>query len=103
MLGWYAKGAAFADCEVEGLGMNITTHLDLRGEHGFEDKPIHIQWLVFDVRVESPSTADAVLAMIDWGDARCPLGVFSRRAVPVYTVVNHNGTVIRNTVPRGVE
>lgn len=103
MLGWYAKGAAFADCEVEGLGMSITTHLDLRGEHGFEDKPVHIQWLVFDVHVESPSPADSVLAMVDWGDARCPLGAFSRRAVPVYTVVNHNGTVIRDTVPHGVQ
>ena len=51
----------------------------------------------------SPSPAASVLAMVDWGDARCPLGAFSRRAVPVYTVVNHNGTVIRNTVPRGVE
>ena len=64
MLGWYAKGAAFAECEVEGLGMNITTHLDLRGEHGFEDKPIHIQWLVFDVQVDSPSSADSVLANV---------------------------------------
>ena len=102
MLGWYAKGAAFTDCDASAMRMNITTHLDLRGEHGFEDKPIHIQWLVFDVHVDSPSSADTVLAMIDWGDARCPLGVFSRRAVPVYTVVNHNGAIIRDTVPRGV-
>lgn len=102
MLGWYAKGAAFADCEVDTLRMNITTHLDLRGEHGFDDKPVHIQWLVFDVHVESPSSAETVLDMIDWGDYRCPLGAFSRRAVPVYTVVTHNGAVIRNTVPHGV-
>ena len=102
MLGWYAKGAALVDCDVQAMRMNITTHLDLRGEHGFDDKPAHIQWLVFDVHVESPSSADTVLAMIDWGDVRCPLGAFSRRAVPVYTVVNHNGAVIRNTVPRGM-
>jgi uncharacterized OsmC-like protein len=103
MIGWYAKGSAFAGCDVESLAMDVRTLLDMRGEHGFEDRPVHPQWLVFAIRVTSPSPPDRVLEMVDWGDARCPLGVLVRRAVPVYEVVTHNGTVIRNEVPAELE
>lgn len=99
MLGWYAKGAAFTGCEVESLEMDVHTLLDMRGEHGFDDRAVHPQWLVWDIRVSSPSSKDTVLAMIDWGDARCPLGVFARRAVEVHQVVRHNGEVVLDTVP----
>jgi uncharacterized OsmC-like protein len=99
MLGWYAKGSAFAGCEVDSLTMDVRTFLDMRGEHGFEDRPVHPQRLVFAIDVTSPSASGKVLDMIDWGDARCPLGVLVRRAVPVYESVTHNGTVIRNEVP----
>jgi len=103
MLGWYAKGSGFSGCVVESMEMDIRSFLDMRGEHGFEDRPVHPQWLTFDIRVTSPSASDAVLAMIDWGDQRCPLGAFARLAVPVYEIVTHNGAVIRNTVPGGTE
>lgn len=99
MLGWYAKGSAFADCDIEALTMDVRSFLDMRGEHGFDDRAVHPQWLVFDIRVTSPSPSDQVLAMIDWGDARCPLGAFARRAAPVYEIVTHNGKVIRDAVP----
>ncbi len=103
MLGWYAKGSGFADCDVEAMGMDIRAFLDMRGEHGFEDHPVHPQWLIFDIRVASPSSPESVLAMVDWGDERCPLGAFARRAVPVYEIVTHNGAVIRDTVPADLE
>lgn len=99
MLGWYAKGSAFTGCDIEALAMDVRSFLDMRGEHGFKDRAIHPQWLVLDVRVTSPSPPDQILAMIDWGDARCPLGVFVRRAVPVYEVVTHNEKIIRDDVP----
>lgn len=99
MQGWYAKGSAFAGCELDVLEMDVRTYMDMRGEHAFEDVPPHPQWLVFDIRVTSPSSSDSVLEMIDWGDARCPLGSLVRRSVPVYERVTHNEKVIRDTVP----
>ena len=103
MLGWYAKGSDFADCDVEAMEMDIRSFLDMRGEHGFEGDPVHPQWLVFDIRVTSSSSPESVLAMVDWGDERCPLGAFARRAVPVYEIVTHNDTIIRDTVPADLE
>jgi hypothetical protein len=41
--------------------------------------------------------------MIDWGDARCPLGVLVRLAIPIYERVIHNGSTIRDTLPPGLE
>jgi uncharacterized OsmC-like protein len=103
MLGWYAKGSGFAGCDVEEMEMDIRSFLDMRGEHGFAGHAVHPQWLIFDIRVTSPSSPESVLAMVDWGDERCPLGAFARRAVPVFEAVTHNDVVIRNTVPPEVE
>lgn len=97
--GWCAKGSAFAEVEIDGMELDITSFLDMRGEHGFEDIPANPQWLVLDIRVKSPSPAERVLEMADWGISRCPLSVFVRKAVPVYERVTHNGKVIRDTVP----
>lgn len=99
LVGWYAKGSAFTDVELQGLDIDIRTFLDMRGEHGFDGVPAHPQWLELDIQATSPSAPDNVLAMIDWGDERCPLGVFARRAVPVYQRVTHNRRVIRDTIP----
>jgi uncharacterized OsmC-like protein len=101
--GWYAKGSALEDCELEALELELRAYMDMRGEHAFADVPPHPQWIVAEARVTSPSPADRVLAMIDWGNARCPLGSLVRKAIPVYGRVVHNGAVIRDEVPAGLE
>jgi uncharacterized OsmC-like protein len=100
--GWYAKGSAIVGCDLESLELDVRTLMDMRGEHGFDEVPPYPQWLILEARVDSPSSREAVLAMIDWGDARCPLGCLVRRAVPVYGRIVHNGVVIRDTVPAEV-
>jgi len=102
LVGWYAKGSAIVGCEVEGLELDLRTLLDMRGEHAVGNLPPHPTWIVAEARVQSPSTGETVLAMIDWGDARCPLGSLVRQAIPIHGRVVHNGTVIRDAVPPGL-
>ena len=97
--GWCAKGSAFAGVDIDGMELDITSFLDMRGEHGFEDVPAYPQWLILDFRIDSPSMAEQVLEMVDWGILRCPLSAFVKKAVPVYERVTHNGKIIRDTVP----
>jgi uncharacterized OsmC-like protein len=97
--GWYAKGAALVGVELGSLELDVRTYMDMRGEHGFEGVPPNPQWLLFEIRATSDAPAEDVLAMIDWGDARCPLGVLARKAVPVYERVTLNGETIRDTTP----
>jgi uncharacterized OsmC-like protein len=97
--GWYAKGSAISGCEIESLELDVRTYMDMRGEHGFEGIPPNPQWLLFEIRVASACAAEGILEMIDWGDARCPLGVLARRAIPVYERVTLNGAIIRDTTP----
>lgn len=99
MVGWWAKGSAALDIELTSLEGRVDTLLDMRGEHGFADVAVNPQWLVLSIDVSSAATAEEVLAAIDWGDARCPLGVLVRRAVPVHQVVTLNGSVVRDTLP----
>jgi uncharacterized OsmC-like protein len=101
--GWYAKGSALEDCELEALELELRTYMDMRGEHAFPDVPPHPQWIVAEARVTSPSPADRVLAMIDWGNERCPLGSLVRRAIPIHVRVVHNGAIIRDEAPPGLE
>ena len=101
--GWYAKGSAAVSCEVDGLELELRTLLDMRGEHLVDDVPPHPTWIVAEARVNSPSPTETVLAMIDWGDARCPLGSLVRQAIPIHGRVLHNGTVVRDDVPPGLE
>lgn len=102
MQGWWAKGSAIVGCELESLELDVHTYMDMRGEHGLADVPPHPQWLLFDVRVGSPDPPERVLSMIDWGNARCPLGSFGRKAVPIYDRIAHNGKVVRETVPTDI-
>jgi uncharacterized OsmC-like protein len=103
LMGWYAKGSAVAGCELDALELELRTWMDMRGEHALGDVPPHPQWIVAEARVSSPSTPERVLEMIDWGDARCPLGSLVRRSIPVHGRVIHNGTVVRDEVPAGLE
>ena len=104
-LGWWAKGSAAIGCDVEALEVGVRTFLDMRGEHsvGAGAHPTHPQWLALHIRVSSPSPSDAVLRMIDWGDERCPLSVLVRLAIPIYERVDHNGSIIRDTIPENLE
>jgi uncharacterized OsmC-like protein len=102
LLGWWVKGSAASDIELMSLEVRIDTLLDMRGEHGFADVPKNPQWLILGITVTSEAADDQVLAAIDWGDERCPLGVLVRRAIPVHERVTHNGNVIRDTVPPDV-
>ena len=97
--GWCAKGSAIAEVDIDSMEIDITSFLDMRGEHGFEEVPANPQWLILDIRVGSPSPSEQVLEMVDWGISRCPLSVFVKKAVPVYERVSHNGKAIRDTVP----
>ena len=97
--GWCAKGSALVGVDVDGMELDITSFLDMRGEHGFEDVPANPQWLILDFRVDSPSSAEQVLEMVDWGILRCPLSALLKKAVPVYERISHNGKIIRDCVP----
>ncbi len=103
MQGWYAKGCAVAGVDVESMRLDVRTFLDMRGEHGDEQSPVYPQWLIFDLRIESHAPKEKILEVVDWGNARCPLGVFAARAVPVYHQVTHNDAVVRDTRPEGIE
>jgi uncharacterized OsmC-like protein len=96
---WYAKGAAFAECALESLEIDLESFLDMRGEHLIAGVPPNPQYLTMEVRVGSTSPAETVLQMIDDGDRRCPLSNLVALAVPIYQRVVHNGQVIRDTVP----
>jgi uncharacterized OsmC-like protein len=99
MVGWYAKGSAIVGCDLDELEVELRTLLDMRGEHAVDDVPPHPTWIVAEALVRSPSPSETVLAMVDWGDARCPLGSLVRQAIPIHGRVVHNGAVIRDGVP----
>ena len=100
---WYAKGSAVHDCDITSMTVDLETFLDIRGEHGFEDVPSHIQRVIVSVFVETDADPDLVLAVTDWGNLRCPLSGVIRKAIPVYDQLTVNGTLIRDTVPSDLE
>ncbi len=100
---WYAKGAALAGCQIEELEIDIRTYMDMRGEHRIDDIAPHPQWVVIEARVSSPSDSATVLAMVDEAHARCPVYNLVIRAIPIYERIEHNGTVVRFTVPDDLE
>jgi uncharacterized OsmC-like protein len=102
LAGWYAKGSAVVGCELDGLEVELRTLLDMRGEHLVDEVSPHPQWIVAEARVASPAATEDVLEMIDWGDARCPLGSLVRVAVPIHGRVILNGRVVRDDVPPGL-
>lgn len=100
---WYAKGAAMAGCEITDLVIEVSTYMDMRGEHLIDGVPPNPQWIVIDADVDSPSTPDRVLGMVDEANARCPVYNLVVRAVPIYERIRHRGVLLRDTVPPGVE
>lgn len=100
---WYAKGAALVGCPLEDLRIEVRTYMDMRGEHRLDDVPPHPQWIVVEADVTSPAAPETVLAMVDEADARCPVSTLVGRAVPIYERIRLGGSVLRDTVPDGLE
>ncbi len=96
---WYAKGAALAGCEIENLVIEVSTYMDMRGEHLVGDVPPNPQWIVIEATVDSPGTHDQVLRMVDEANARCPVYNLVAKAIPVYERIHHGTVLIRDTVP----
>jgi uncharacterized OsmC-like protein len=100
---WYAKGAALVGCDLTDLEIEVRTYMDMRGEHLIDDIPPNPQWIVIEADVTSPSDDDAVLAMVDEANARCPVYSLVARAVPIYERIRRGDDVLRDTVPEGLE
>lgn len=100
---WYAKGAALVGCVLDDLEIDVRTYMDMRGEHHVGDVPTHPQWIVVEATVDSPSDPATVLAMVDEANSRCPVYGLVAKAVPIHERIVHNGTVVRDTVPEGIE
>ena len=100
---WYAKGAALVGIEIEELELDVRTYMDMRGEHLIDDIPSNPQWMVIEARVTSPGSGDQVLAMVDEANARCPVYGLVSKAIPVHERIVHNGVVVRDTIPEGLE
>ncbi len=100
---WYAKGASLAGCEIEDLVIEVSTYMDMRGEHLIDGIPPNPQWIVIDASVESPGTAEQVLRMVDEANARCPVYNLVAKAVPIYERITHGGRLLRDTIPTEVQ
>lgn len=100
---WYAKGAALVGIEIEELEIDVRTYMDMRGEHLIDGIPPNPQWIVIEARVTSSGTGAQVLRMVDEANARCPVYNLVVKAVPVYERIIHNGDVVRDTIPEGLE
>jgi uncharacterized OsmC-like protein len=102
LLGWWAKGAALLDVEIDSLAVTMRAFLDMRGEHAVGDLPANPQNLILDVAVSGPAAHDRVLEVIDWGIRYCPLAALVGSAIPVLQRVVHDGTVIRDIAPAAI-
>jgi uncharacterized OsmC-like protein len=99
---WYAKGAALVGCEIEDLEIDVLTYMDMRGEHLIDGIAPNPQWIVIEAAVSTPGSVDQVLRLVDEANARCPVYNLVVMAVPIYERILHNGVVVRNTVPEGL-
>ena len=96
---WYAKGAALADLQLDALEIDVHTYMDMRGEHLIDGIAAHPQWVVVHVRARTPGSPAQVLAAAEEANNRCPVYNLVVKAIPVYTRIDHNGSVIRDDVP----
>ena len=99
---WYAKGAALVGCEIEDLFLDVLTYMDMRGEHLIADVEPNPQWIIIEANVVTQSAAEKVLALVDEANARCPVYALVVAAIPIYERISRNGSVLRDTVPEGL-
>lgn len=97
--GWCAKVAALRGVGVEDLQIDVRTLLDMRGEHLVDDVPPHPQWFVLDVRITSTASVQQVIDVVTEAGRRCPVTSLAARAVPVHTLITHNGTTTYDERP----
>jgi uncharacterized OsmC-like protein len=96
---WYAKGAALVGCELNGLTLELETILDMRREYALPPTGVP-ERLIAQIVADSPSPPALVGAMVDEAHRRCPLSNLVAVSLPLYVRLEHNGVVIRDTVPR---
>lgn len=99
MQGWTAKVSAARDVTLDGLRVDVRTLLDMRGEHLVDGAPAHPQWMVVDVRVDSPCGEAAMIDLLREALRRCPVTSLMSRAIPLHLMVRHNGTVTLDDRP----
>lgn len=100
---WYAKASALTGVELVDLRIDVSTFMDMRGEHRMGDVPAHPQWIVIDADIDSTAEPSRVLVMVDEANSRCPVYSLVARAVPVYERIRLRGELLRDTVPEGME
>ena len=100
---WYAKGAALVGLTIEELEIDVRTYMDMRGEHLIDEIAPNPQWIVIEAAVISHGTDEEVLAMVDEANARCPVYNLVVKAVPIYERIVHEGRIVRDTIPDGLE
>ena len=100
---WYAKGASLVGIGLDELEVDVRTYMDMRGEHLIDGIAPNPQWIVIEARVASDGTGSQVLEMVDQANARCPVYNLVVKAVPVYERIVHNGEVVGDTIPEGLE
>lgn len=90
---WCAKAAALRDVRIDDLRVDVTTLMDMRGEHLVDDHPPHPQR--FDVTIDIVTPAgvpdDVLLAITSDAMRRCPVSSLLSRAVPVRLAVLADG------------
>lgn len=99
---WYAKASALVGVEILDLEIEVSTFMDMRGEHRMGDVPANPQWMVIDAEIDATADEDQVLEMVDEANSRCPVYALVSRAVPVYERIRLRGQLLRDTVPEGV-
>lgn len=98
---WFAKASSLVDFPLSGLDVDVITYMDMRGEYKAGDVPANPQWLIQEVWIEGEGSSELALEMTDEVNARCPVIVLVRKAVPVYERIHLNGALIRDTLPDG--
>ena len=88
-----AMRAAELDIELSELSVRVESESDNRGLLGMApSRPEPIQAAIH-VRIRAPNTPPEELrALVEWADARSPVGESLRRSVPVRTVLEIDGT-----------
>lgn len=80
---WCAKTAALHDFPVRSLRVDVTTYMDMRGEHLVGDVPAHPQWFQVTVVFGSPGSPEAARRVAEEALRRCPVAALLTRAVPI--------------------
>ncbi|WP_166352836.1 OsmC family protein [Phytoactinopolyspora limicola] len=96
---WCAKAAALRGKPIDALEIDVTSMLDMRGEHRVGTTPAHPQWFFVDVRLGGDICASAAQDVVDEALRRCPVASLLVRAVPIHTRISVGDVVVSGEVP----